>query len=167
MRSIFTLFIFFASVDAGGLLEVTWPKQTTQQEKATQSHPKALKERVKSIKLPVYLPKHYINSKISIVSDKNFYTTTIFLKGASLMISGDRTYQQKVKEEGENLKAKMKKIDAKFIHAEGMMSTSFNRHGVNYTLMIECDAPNQDRRCKKSQFLKQIYTNLLLIGGSR
>jgi hypothetical protein len=102
-----------------------------------------------------------------IVSDKLFYTATILLQGATLMITGDRTYQQKVKSGGKQLKAKMKAVDAKFIRAEGIMSTNFNRHGVNYSLVLECDSPKKDKRCQENSFLRKLYNGLVLVGGKR
>ena len=83
------------------------------------------------------------------------------------MISGDRTYQQKVVSGAKQLKAKMKKVSNRFIHAEGMMTTDFNRHGVNYSLTIECENPQKDKRCKEADFLKNIYNRLIIVGGKR
>ncbi len=168
MRFILILLMSYSLIYGGGLLEVEWPKQTKQHQKSMKAYPKVLKDAIKDVRLPVYLPRGYIYDKsMSIISDENFYAITIFLKGASLMITGDRTYQQKVKSGGEQLKTKMKTVDAKFIQAEGIMSTNFNRHGVNYSLSIECDSPNRDKRCREDNFLKKLYSELLLVGGKR
>jgi hypothetical protein len=164
MRSILTILTAFSLLQGEGLLNVEWPKATQQQQKSMRAYPKALKEKIKNIKLPVYLPQYYIDKKdILIVSNKFFYTATIPLQGAVLMITGDRTYQQK--SSSRQLKRNLKSIDAKFIQAEGMMSTSFNRHGVNYSLVLECDHPNRDKRCREDNFLKKIYNRLILVGG--
>jgi len=168
MRFILTLLMIFGFVNAGGVLDVEWPKLTKQHQKTMKSYPKVLKEGIKEVRLPVYLPRYYIyEDGISVISDKNFYAITIFLEGASLMVTGDRTYQQKVKSGGKQLKAKMKAVDAKFIRAEGIMSTNFNRHGVNYSLVLECDSPKKDKRCQENSFLRKLYNGLVLVGGKR
>ncbi|SFV64272.1 hypothetical protein MNB_SV-12-817 [hydrothermal vent metagenome] len=168
MRFILIVLIAFSLVDAGGVLKVEWPKTTTQQEKSMKPYPKVLKDGIKEVTLPVYLPRYYIYKKnISIVSDKNFYAITIFLKGASLMITGDRTYQQKVKLGGKQLKTKMKAVDTKFVRAEGIISIDFNRHGVNYSLALECDSPSRDKRCIEDSFLKRVYRGLVIVGGKK
>jgi len=168
MRSILIILIAFSYANAGGLLQVDWPKPTKQHQKSMRAYPKAIREKIKDVTLPVYLPRYYIYKKdMSIVSDKEFYTATIPLQGATLMVAGDRTYQQKVKSGAKQLKEKMKAIDAKFVLAEGMMSTSFNRHGINYSLVLECDSPDKDIRCKDDNFLKKVYNGLILIGGKR
>lgn len=168
MRFILTLLMTFSLLHSGGLLKVEWPKPTKQHQKSMRAYPKALKDRIKDVRLPVYLPKSYIYEKgMLIVSDKGFYTATIPIRGATLMITGDRTYQQIVKSNNRQFKAKLEIIDRKFVHAEGMISTNFNRHGVNYSLVLECDSPNKDKRCKENIFLKKIYKELVIIGGKR
>jgi hypothetical protein len=170
MRSILTLLLFLSFfVVAEGVLEVNWPKEATNQQKMKmRSYSSTLQRGIAEVTLPVYMPSFYVYEKdISIVADKNFYTITIFLKGATLMISGDRTYQQKVVSGAKQLKAKMKKVSNRFIHAEGMMTTDFNRHGVNYSLTIECENPQKDKRCKEADFLKNIYNRLIIVGGKR
>jgi hypothetical protein len=166
MRSVLTLLIAFGLLHAEGVLEVEWPKPNKQRQKSMKAYPKALKNKIKDVKLPVYLPRYYIYKKeMLIVSDKLFYTATIPLQGATLMITGDRTYQQKVKSDNKQLKANLKAVDTKFVHTEGMMSTSFNRHGINYSLVLECDSPNKDKRCREDKFLKKIYNGLIVVGG--
>ena len=168
MRFILTFLILFSVLSGeGGLLDVQWPKVKTLHAKS-RSYPSDLEKRVENVRLPVYLPKSYIKGyKLSIVSDKDFYFITVILKGATILVSGDRTYQQKIKSGGEQIKAKMRAIDMKFILAEGIMTTDFNRHGVNYSLSIECDAPSKDRRCGDKQFLKRLYNELTIVGGRR
>ncbi|MCK4441981.1 MAG: hypothetical protein KAU90_08230 [Sulfurovaceae bacterium] len=169
MRSLLILLIgFWSFLNAnGGLLKVNWSKISTNQQKL-RVLPKALKNSIKDITLPVYVPKYYIHQKnISIVSDANFYTVTIFLDKARLMILGDRTYQEKIVSKGNNLKAKMKATTNKFIQSEGMMSTDFHRNGVNYSLVVECDNPTIDKRCTEDRFLRKVYNGLIFIGGKR
>ncbi|HHB94984.1 MAG TPA: hypothetical protein ENK88_07545 [Campylobacterales bacterium] len=169
MHSILILLIVsFGLLNAnGGLLKVNWSKTVVNQQKL-RVLPKILKEGIKDVTLPVYIPKYYIYQKdISVVSDANFYAITIFLDKARLMISGDRTYQEKVVSKGKNLKFKMKATENRFIQAEGIMSTDFHKNGVNYSLVLECDAPYSDPRCTEDTFLKRVYNGLILIGGKR
>ena len=169
MRLILTLLIIsFGLLNAnGGLLKVDWSKTVFNQQKL-QVLPKVLKDGIKNVTLPVYMPRYYIYEKnISVVSDKNFYTITIFLDRAILMISGDRTYQEKIVSKEKNLKAKMKAVTNRFIQSEGMMSVDFHRNGVNYSIVIECDYPTIDSRCIDSKFLKRVYNGLVLVGGKR
>ena len=170
MRSVLTLLLFLSSfVMAGGVLEVDWPKapNTTQKMKMRAYSP-TLQKGILEVTMPVYMPSSYVyENSLSVVADKNFYAITVFLKGATLMVSGDRTYQQKVVSGAKQLKAEMKKVSNRFIHAEGMMTTDFNRHGVNYSLTIECDKPKSDKRCIEDSFLKNIYTRLIIVGGKR
>lgn len=170
MHSVLTLLLFLSSfVMAEGVLEVDWPKEATNQQKMKmRAYSPILQKGISEVTMPVYMPSFYVyEGDMSIVADKNFYTITIFLKGATLMVSGDRTYQQKVVSGAKQLKAKMKKVSNRFIHAEGMMTTDFNRHGVNYSLTIECAKPQKDRRCMEDDFLKNIYNRLIIVGGKR
>ncbi len=151
----------------GGLLKVDWSKIDTNQQK-TRVLPKVLKDGIKNVTLPVYMPRYYIYERnISIVSDANFYAITVELDRATLMISGDRTYQEKVISKSTKLKTKIESITDKFIKAEGIISVDFHRNGVNYSLSLECDAPDIDPRCTDDRFLKKIYNGLVLIGGKR
>ncbi len=162
------LLVLSAQLCADGLLDVTWPKPTQQYEKQRKDYPLALKKAVKDITLPVYLPRSYLGDKsLFLVSDANFYTATIILDGAILNITGDRTYQQKVKSGDLKFKKMIKDKKVTFINAEGIMRSDFNRHNVNYTLEIECDAPKEDARCLQEDFLKKIYHELTLVGGKR
>ena len=172
MRLILTLSIVFglsiSELGAGGLLEVHWPKAKSHNEKVKRTYPTALKQATDTVSLPIYIPRFYVYDKtMSIVSDKNFYTITIFFKGATLMISGDRTYQQKVTSTNKQFQKMMKASPTTFTQAEGMMTTDFNRHGVNYALVLECDSPKSDKRCTKETFLKQIFNGLIIVGGKR
>jgi hypothetical protein len=149
-----------------GLLKVDLSSKEIQRYKNSRSAPTPLQKRVSVVAMPVYMPKEFIkNRDITIVADKNFYTISIPLKGALLMISGDRTYQQKVISGGEKLEKMMKLTDSKFMISEGIMGVDFQRHGVNYSLSVECDDPYEDSRCTKKSFLKKIYNDLILVGG--
>jgi len=173
MRIILTLLILFNFIFAnGGLLKVDWSKVPTTQQKLN-NIPKKLKESIKDVTLPVYMPRYYIYEKnLSVVANPNFYAITIFLDKARLMISGDRTYQERIssktnKAVANQLKAKMKALSNKFIKAEGIISVDFQRNGVNYSLVLECDSPTLDKRCKEDNFLRKVYNGLILIGGKR
>ena len=131
----------------------------------SQSLPESLVSKIKDILLPIYMPSASVqNTRIQIVSSRNFYTITIPLKGASLFISGDRTYQQDVAS-NEALKGVSKVQDIDFIRAEGMVNSDFNRHGANYSLSIECMKPDEDVRCTKTDYLQQVYRDLIVVGG--
>jgi hypothetical protein len=162
MRIILTLLVLSLNLlfSDGGVLRVDWSKATISRQKL-KVLPKSLKDGIKDVTLPVYMPNSYIYQKnLSIVADKNFYAITIFLKGATLMISGDRTYQ-------EQIKVDIKKTSEKFTHAEGIATLDFQKNGVNYSLVLECDSPNSDSRCKSDSFLSKIYRRLVLVGGRR
>ena len=168
MRFILTFMLFFSMLHGeGGLLNVKWPKAKTLHEKS-KSYPSDLEKKVENVRLPVYLPTSYIRGhKLSIVSDKNFYFITVILKGATVMVSGDRTYQQKIKSGGGNIMSKIRSINMKFVLSEGIMTTDFNRHGVNYSLLVECDSPLKDIRCNDKKFIKRLYRELTVVGGRR
>ncbi len=152
----------------GGLLKVDWSSTDGSHIKKTRSMPTDIQKKLKDVTMPVYIPKYYLNEKdASVVADKNFYTISFHLPDATLMISGDRTYQREIVSGGEKIKADMKKVESKFIRSEGIMSTDFSRHGVNYTLSVECSHPDKDKRCTRDTFLKKMYNGLVLIGGKR
>ncbi len=169
MNLFLTLFIVLSlQLSADGLLDVIWPKSLQQYTKQQKSYPLALQKAVKDVELPVYLPRPYIEDKsLFFVSDANFYTATISLDGAMLSITGDRTYQQKIKSKDPIFTKRIKDKTITFSNAEGIMMTDFNRHNVNYTLEVECDAPKEDPRCTQEDFLKKIYNELVLVGGKR
>ena len=151
-----------------GLLEVIWPKIDKQQLQMQKAYPSNLKEKVAGVTLPVYIPRRYIyNQTMSIVADASYYTITVHLDKARLMITGDRTYQESVDKADAAFQKMMKSNTVEFVHAEGMMMTDFNRHGVNYTLMLECDQPKSDKRCSDEKFLRNLYEELTIIGGKR
>ncbi|HHH19037.1 MAG TPA: hypothetical protein ENK86_00780 [Campylobacterales bacterium] len=151
----------------GGLLEVEWPKVDKQQTQMQKAYPPALREKIRDVTLPVYLPSAYIyNQRMSVVAEENFYTVTLYLDKARLMISGDRTYQESVAKADPTFTKMMKSQSVEFVHAEGMMMSDFNRHSVNYSLVLECDEPETDTRCTEV-FLRGVYDQLIIVGGKR
>lgn len=131
----------------------------------SQQLPESLINKVKGVLLPVYMPfSSAYDEKVRVVSSNNFYTITAPLKGASLFVSGDRTYQQNASSiAGFQGASKAQNVD--FIRAEGMVNAEFNRHGANYSLSIECAKPDEDVRCTKVDYLQQVYSDLIIIGG--
>lgn len=176
MRSLVVLSFVWVSLlgateivrSGGGVLPVDWSAADSSHIKKTRSVPTALQKAVKDVTLPVYIPKAYASEKnLEVVALKDFYAVTIHFKDATMMISGDRTYQQEIVSGGEQIVANMKKVANKFIRSEGILSTDFHRHGVNYTLSIECDQPNKDSKCTKDTFLKRMYKSLIIVGGKK
>ena len=168
-KILISLMILLQVINAeGGILPVKWPQKTNLQQKIEKSYPASLKAKIKKVKLPVLLPKAYIfNRKMSIVTDKNNYTITIFLKGANLMISGDKTYQLEMRDIDVKSQKMLKRVKQEFINSEGMMVTDFSRYGVNYSMMLECDNIKRDKRCTNDTFLRKAYRDLVLVGGKR
>jgi hypothetical protein len=150
-----------------GVLDIQWPKPNTKTLKPAIPYPDALKKGIKNTKLPVYIPSAYAYDKqMIVVAEENFYTINFILDGAILVITGDKTYQESVPVDNAEFKAIMKASPAvEFILAEGIMSANFNRHGVNYSLSVMCDNPEEDARCTQNDFLKKIYNSLIMVGG--
>ena len=167
MRIIILLLISFYTLFAdGGLLKVDWTNVSTTKQKL-KVIPKELRDKIKGVTLPVYLPNYYINSKnIKIVADKNFYAITVFLKGARVLVRGDRTYQIAIKDKKEQFKI-AKLANNRIIHSEGMATMDFLKNGVNYSMVLECDNPDRDKRCREDNFLKNLYRRLSFIGGRK
>ena len=163
------LMILMQMVNAGGgILAVEWPSKIKLQQKLEKNYPVLLKKKIKKVKLPVLLPKSYIfNQKMSIVTNANYYAITIFLKGANIMISGDKTYQLEMRDIDVKSQKMLKRVKQEFLNSEGMMITDFSRYGVNYSIMLECDNFKQDKRCTNDEFLKKSYRDLVLVGGKR
>jgi len=152
----------------GGILSVKWPEKNRVQQKIEQEIPLILKQKINEVTFPVLLPKSYLlNQKMSIVAEENYYAITIFFKGANLMISGDRSYQLEMKEIDKKSQKMLKQSRQEFIHAEGMMITDFNRYGVSYSMQLECDRFEQDKRCANNEFLRKLYRELVMVGGKR
>ena len=165
MRIIILLTISIYTIFAdGGLLKVDWSSISTTKEKL-RVIPKELKDKIKVVTLPVYIPNYYINSKnIKVVADRNFYAITVFLKNARLLVRGDRTYQ--IEDKKHQFKI-VKPSEDRVIHAEGMATIDFYRHNIDYSMVLECDNPDIDKRCREDSFLEDLYRRLTFIGGTR
>ena len=169
MRYIY-LFIFSFSIlsAGGGILNVDWSSVTTKgQQKSSVPYAKVLKDGIKDVHLPVYLSRQFAyNKNMVVVADKDFYTISIDLDGSVVTFSGDRTYQESVSPKNpEFQKIEKASPPVEYNFAEGIMSAEFNRHGVNYTINIECENPKKDKRCKKIDYISSLYHSLVLVGG--
>ena len=162
-----TIFLFSSLQAESGILDITWPKANAKHQKPSTPYPAVLSNGIANTKLPVYLPSSYVYDKnMAVVSKRDFYTISFTLNSAILMIAGDKTYQENVSKNDPKFKALMKtSSNIEFMQEEGMMSADFNRHGVNYSLLIECDDPKKDTRCTEETFLKDIYKRLIMVGG--
>jgi len=166
----FLILILFSFLQAdGGLLTVDWSqaKINSKMQKSLKVS-KQIRKSVNNITFPVLLPRYYLNKKnIQIVNTPNFYTATIPLKGARLMILGDRTYQREMRIKDKNLLKRVKSLSNKFNMDNGMVAIYFTKYGVNYSLTLECDNPKSDNRCNSKDFLEKIYNSLVIVGGRR
>jgi len=165
------LFIFSFSIlsAGGGILDVDWSSVAlkSSQQKASAPYPKVLTEGIKDVHLPVYLSRQFVYDKnMVVVADKNFYTISIDLDGAVLTFSGDRTYQESVSpKNSEFQKIEKETPPVDYNSAEGIMSATFNRHGVNYMINVECEEPKKDKRCKETTLISSLYNSLIMVGG--
>jgi hypothetical protein len=168
MRLLLTTIILLSSLNAeSGILDIKWPKPNPQQQKPSTPYPSVLTEGIKNTKLPVYIPSSLAyDKKMVVVANKNFYTISFLLQGATLMVSGDKTFQESVSISNSGFQKMMKASPSvEFMEEEGMRSANFNRYGVNYELLIECDKPKKDARCKEENFLRKLYSRLIMVGG--
>ena len=161
-----TIFLFSNLSAESGILEIKWPKPNPKYQKPIIPYPHVLINGIANTKLPIYIPNSYAYDKnMIVVANENFYTISFILDGAIFMVSGDKTYQESISKSDSKAQAIMKRTSLEFVQAEGMMTTDFNRHGVNYSLLIECDKPKTDKRCTQDNFLKDIYKRLIMVGG--
>ncbi|SFV61737.1 hypothetical protein MNB_SV-14-243 [hydrothermal vent metagenome] len=168
MRLLLSTLLLVLSLNAqSGILNIKWPKPNPQQQKPSTPYPSVLTKGIKNTRLPVYIPSSFAYDKnMIVVVNNNFYTISFILQGATLMVSGDRTFQDTISNSNSDLQKIMKPSPAvEFTQEEGMMSANFNRHGANYELLIECDKPKIDKRCKEDTFLRKIYNKLIMVGG--
>ncbi len=174
MRLFFLAVLLYGAVISlaeaeSGVLDINWSELNSIHAKAAARrapYPKVLSQGIRNVTLPVYLPaSHAYDKNMSVVADKNFYTIMLFLKDARLRVSGDRTYQQSVTTNPQLETVKSAATVLRFMHSEGMMTTSFNKFGANYSLELECDKPDQDSRCLQESFLKELYQSLIVVGG--
>ena len=170
MRLLVTTLLLVSSLNAeSGVLDIKWPKPNPQQQKPSTPYPNVLIEGIKSTKLPVYIPSSLAyDKKMVVVADKNFYTISFLFKGAILMVSGDKTFQEILSTSNADFQKMMKASPSvEFMEEEGMRSANFRRHGANYELTIECEQPKKDVRCKDESFLRKFYSRLIIVGGKR
>ena len=161
-----TIFLFSNLSAESGILEIKWPKLNPKYQKPAVPYPSVLSNGIENTKLPIYVPNSYAyDNNMIVVANENFYTISFMLDGATFMVSGDKTYQEKISKSDSKAAAIMKQTSIEFVQAEGMMTTDFNRHGVNYSLLVECDKPKTDKRCTQKNFLKDIYKRLIMVGG--
>lgn len=168
MRLLFIVLFLLSSLGAeSGILDIKWPVPIAKHQKPSIPYPDVLTKNIANTKLPVYIPSSYAyDENMTVVSDENFYTISFLLDGATVAITGDRTYQESVPTSNPEFKLIMKASPpVEFIRAEGMMTAEFNRHGVNYSMVIECDKPNKDERCTQTTLIKELYTRLIMVGG--
>ena len=169
MRLLLTTLLLISSLSAeSGILDIEWPKIDPKHQKPSTPYPDVLTKGIKDTKLPVYVPSNYAyDKKMGVVADKNFYTISFFIDKATIMIAGDRSFQETISKSDAKFQKVIKESPVEFIEDEGVMSTDFNRHGVNYTLSVECEDYTEDKRCKDESFLRNIYNRLIIVGGKR
>ena len=170
MRLLLTTLLLLSSLSAeSGILDIKWPKPNPQHQKPSTPYPSVLTKGIKETKLPVYIPSSLAyDKKMVVVANKNFYTISFLLQGATLMVSGDKTFQESVSTStATSGLQKMLKASptVEFMEEEGMRSANFNRHGVNYELLIECEKPKTDKRCTEEDFIRKLYSRLIMVGG--
>ena len=169
MRLLFLIFLMYTFLHAGGVLDIKWPKINASEQKSSTPYPKVLTEGVKDVRLPVYLPSSYAHDKnMLIVSEQGFYSISFVLNGAMVLIEGDRTYQESVSPANpEFQKIVQQSQSVTFSVSEEIMTAEFNRHGANYAISVECDKPKTDKRCTEENFIRGLYSSIVLVGGRR
>ncbi len=174
MRLLFLSMLLYVSTVShlaaeSGVLDINWSEidNSSGQFAARRSpFPRVLTQGVSSVTLPVYLPSSQTyNETMIVVADKHFYSITLPLKGASFVVTGDRTFQQTIKDNSLLTEAQLSNQEIVYSRSEGMMSTDFNRHGANYSMVLECDKPDSDSRCLQKGFLEKLYKELIIVGG--
>jgi len=154
-----------------GLLDVNWSALKGVQGQGQLSarkvpYPAVLTQGVRVVTLPVYLPASLsYNENMFVVADEHFYSISVPLNAATLMVTGDRTYQQSAEGSPQLEGILLAQAMPSFTRAEGMMTIDFNRYGANYSLVLECDKPDDDSRCLQDGFLKNLYQELIVVGG--
>ena len=83
------------------------------------------------------------------------------------MISGDKSYQLEMHDIDVKSQKMLKRVKQEFIRSEGMIVTDFSRYGVNYSMQLECDKFEEDKRCLNDKFLRKLYQELVIVGGKR
>ena len=169
MRLLLITLLLISSLNAeSGILDIEWPQTDPTHQKPSTPYPDVLTKGIKDTKLPIYIPSTYAyDKKMAVIADKNFYTISFFIDKAIVMMAGDRTFQETISSSDSKLQKLIEPSPVEFVEEEGIMSTDFNRHGVNYTLSIECDDYKTDERCQKEDFLRSIYNRLIIVGGKK
>ncbi|CAA6804112.1 MAG: Unknown protein [uncultured Sulfurovum sp.] len=167
MRLIFLTLLTLTLLNGRGVLDVEWSSANKAQQKPTVPYPKVLVEGIKSVTLPVYLSSSYAyNKKMTVVADKYFYSISFDLEGAMVLFEGDRTFQESVSPQNPEFKKIMQKtLAVEFSKSEEIMMAEYQRHGANYTISVECDKPDTDKRCLKEDFIRSLYNSLNMVGG--
>ena len=167
MRLLFSTLVTLTLLNAGGgVLEVDWSTIAKGQEKMT-SYPAVLTSGIKDVHLPVYVASSVAhNSNLVVVADKNFYTISLDIAGASLLFEGDKTFQESVSANDPKFQKILKSASAvEYVASEGMMMAEFSKHGVNYAITVECEKPKKDKRCTEQGFVALLYSELKMVGG--
>jgi hypothetical protein len=167
MRLILFMLLAYTFINAGGVLDIRWPKNNNAQQKLKSPYPRVLLEGTKDVRLPVYLSASYAYDKnMLVVSDKDFYSISFVLNGVSVLFEGDRTYQVSVSPSNPEFQKIVQKIErVSFSKSEEIMTAEFNRHGANYAISVECDNPKTDKRCTQESFVRKLYSNIVMVGG--
>ena len=163
---IFSLLPFlFLNADSG-VLQVDWSKIGKQIQKSSKAYPKVLTKGIKEVRLPVLLSSQYAqNSNMSVVAQKDFYSISFPIKGATVTFSGDKTYQEDISSSNQEFQKMVEGTEIEFVQEEGIMTVDFNRYGANYSMEVECLSPKKDERCSQETFLREIYNRLVVVGG--
>jgi len=168
MRYLFINFALLSILSAnGGVLEVDWSSLSKVQQKPMGSLPKVLTKGIADVHLPVYLSKSLVYGKdMVVVAEKNFYAISFELEGATVTFEGDRTFQESRSSNHLEFKNIVKtSTPIEYSLAEDIRSATFNKHGVNYAINVECEVPKRDKRCKERTFIEQLYNELVMVGG--
>ena len=169
MRLLLISLLFISSLYAqSGILDIDWSKTDPKHQKPSTPYPNVLTKGIENTHLPVYIPSSYAyDKKMAVVADRDFYTISFFIDSATVMIGGDRTFQESISDSDLKFEKVIKSPSVEFVEDLGMMSVDFNRHGANYTLLIECEDYKKDKRCQEEDFLKNLYNRLIMVGGKR
>jgi hypothetical protein len=169
MRLLPIFLLLISSLGAkSGLLDIEWSKIEQTQQKPSTPYPHQLTDGIKDTHLPVYLPSNYAyDTKMAVVADKDFYTISFFIDNATVMMAGDRTFQESISPSDSKFEKIIESPPLDFIEDSGIMSVDFNRNGANYTLSVECENYQKDSRCQEEDFLRGLYNRLIFIGGKK
>ena len=167
MRLLFFMILSYSFLSAGGVLDVDWGSIDKSQQKSTATYPSVLREGIKNVRLPVYLTKnHAYDKNMVVVADANFYSISVEIEGAFLLFEGDKTFQVSVNHANpEFQKIVQNLVPVKYEESEGMMMAEFSKHGVNYSITIECESPKKDKRCTQTTLIESLYNGLTMVGG--